>query len=84
MSEKETEKVYMSCKSCFKYWTQEVPISESHNETREGLCDYCMDKTFSSLELLKRRLDVLDQAVIYKFPEFIRHLVKHLDLREEK
>jgi hypothetical protein len=80
MNEQEIYTHQAECPSCFANWHY-----VSHKIIEEGskLCDYCSSRPImSSKELLLRRIDVLDSAFAHRFCETLKHLIKHIDLKD--
>lgn len=76
------------CPSCFFVW-----LEPSGNVVGNGifskLCDYCENNqhltrntvvTAYSIALLKRRIDVINTAYAFRFPQVIQHLFEHIKL----
>lgn len=70
------------CVSCFKNWREISDINVIYNSDYETLCDFC-EKNTSSLELLKRQVDVMPTAYASDFPKVIKNLMNHVVLKDE-
>lgn len=70
------------CPNCFLLF--EIPTGNvCYSGTQKKLCSYCESHPHqTSLELLKRRLDTLDNQYVFRYADIMRHLIKHLELKE--
>lgn len=63
------------CQSCFMVFET--------TEERKYKCDYCEIRlTMGSLELLKRKISVLEHIAVRRFPQILKHLLEHVELKE--
>lgn len=78
MTDKELLGENFRCPSCFLNWfdanAKQIEIPS------DKLCEFC-EKPHSSLELLKRQVDIMHTAYPSDLPKFLRHLLSHLDLK---
>lgn len=76
------EKSFISCHCprCFKNWQEEGPLEIE--EVLVKACEFCSQPNKSSLDILHRMIEVMDTAHLIDYPKFIKHLLKHLVLKE--
>lgn len=79
------------CPCCFLIFEEEHEIDELISYTPEKMCEYCKLKPWlmvdnllnaHSLQLLKRRMEVLDKTRLHRFPTIIKHLFEHIVLED--
>ncbi len=69
------------CPSCFLNWTDYYERDEEL-PTKNALCDFCLRPGVTSLEILHRMVDIMPMASPSDYPNFTRHLMKHVVLKE--
>jgi len=68
------------CHTCFCCWEEEAFPDRIPDHIE---CSYCRGHgKYSSLELLKRRFEVMSISKPSRFPELMEHLAKHLVFKE--
>lgn len=71
---------WLRCPSCFKSW-YETHEQEQDISQRESICEFCCNDP-TSLELLHRRVEVMNTAPVNTMPVLMAHLMKHVELKE--
>jgi hypothetical protein len=71
------------CPRCLDVCHEKPKGEDPNAEVIERRCNYCLlHPEATSLEILKRTVEIMDNCFMSDFPVFIRRLVKHLDLKE--
>ena len=80
MEKQEKLEVYRECPVCWLIWKEKVSFPDLEKQKK---CSYCVEHPDqTSLELLKRRFDTLHTQYVHRYVETLRHLLKHLELKE--
>lgn len=69
------------CPSCFLIWDEKGWDDQIYTNK---LCTFCEISDIKGIELIERRLDVLDRSHMRDFPETIKHMAKHIPWKENE
>ena len=81
MDKEEKIEVHHRCLRCFKRWDQ-LYVKNDEKPCSQTLCEYCSVPGRTSLETLHRMVDIMPFASPSDYPNFTRHLMKHVVLKE--
>lgn len=64
------------CINCF------IVCQTQNSSPFNFLCEYCLKHPeMTSFQYLLRKIDVMDNMYAFRFPDLLKHLVRHLDLK---
>lgn len=73
----------LECPNCFYQWLEKIEHERIDEPKIPQICDYCCTHfEMSSRELLLRRIDILEHTKAAHLPSLIKHLIKHIDLKD--
>lgn len=70
------------CPICFRCWTEVMTESVVGWSLEPKECAQCANEDRSSLAILKRQIESLPSAHVRRFPEVLKRLILHIDLKE--
>ena len=67
----------VECPVCYLNWKKEIPDGISPKTNLEKTCEVCMGLE-SEVNILERRLEIMDKASMHRLPETLRLMWKIL------
>lgn len=74
--------IQYECPKCYIPWDETgCPTPKQYKVVQQKECDICRQGKLSSRDLLERQIAHLDFMYLHRFPEVIRNLYNHMQLK---